>query len=120
MINFLMRFPDYHPLHYLCNVSFLGGFSSDRPVSDRSLGLSCFYDRPPQPLSVVRLVVSTDGEQYRVVDVSGAPDGTWIRRHILLKVSLSCAKSGRLVSTCHYSFLFLNDCMDISQFTRPK
>ncbi|KAF8184780.1 hypothetical protein BJ912DRAFT_494457 [Pholiota molesta] len=43
---------------------------------------------PPQPLSVVRLVVSTDGEQYRVVDVSGAPDGTWIRRHILLKLSI--------------------------------
>ncbi|KAF8962094.1 hypothetical protein BDZ97DRAFT_1157587 [Flammula alnicola] len=43
---------------------------------------------PQQPLSVVRLVVSTDGEQYRVVDVSGAPDGTWIRRHILLKLSI--------------------------------
>ncbi|KJA22582.1 hypothetical protein HYPSUDRAFT_654477 [Hypholoma sublateritium FD-334 SS-4] len=41
-----------------------------------------------EPLTVVRLVVSTDGEQYRVVDVSGAPDGTWIRRHILLKLSI--------------------------------
>ncbi|KAF8885391.1 hypothetical protein CPB84DRAFT_133662 [Gymnopilus junonius] len=44
---------------------------------------------PQSPLSgVVRLVVSTDGEQYRVVDVSGAPDGNWIRRRILTKLSI--------------------------------
>ncbi|KDR79317.1 hypothetical protein GALMADRAFT_243278 [Galerina marginata CBS 339.88] len=43
---------------------------------------------PHSPLSVVRLVVSTDGEQYRVVDVSGAPDGSWIRRRILAKLSI--------------------------------
>ncbi|KAF5310250.1 hypothetical protein D9619_010296 [Psilocybe cf. subviscida] len=44
--------------------------------------------RPQGPLSVVRLVVSTDGEQYRVVDVSGAHDGSWIRRNILLKLGI--------------------------------
>ncbi|CAA7270350.1 unnamed protein product [Cyclocybe aegerita] len=29
-----------------------------------------------------------DGEQYRVVDVSGAPDGDWIRRRILSKLCI--------------------------------
>lgn len=42
---------------------------------------------PPSPLSAtVRLVVSTDGEQYTVVDVTGAPDGTWIRHRIFAKL----------------------------------
>ena len=45
-----------------------------------------FFRRPPSPLSVVRLVVSTDGEQYTVVDVTGAPDGAWIRQRIFAKV----------------------------------
>ena len=35
---------------------------------------------------MVRLVVSTDGEQYTVVDVTGAPDGAWIRQRIFAKV----------------------------------
>lgn len=44
---------------------------------------------PPSPLSAtVRLVVSTDGEQYTVVDVTGAPDGTWIRQRIFAKLSV--------------------------------
>jgi len=41
---------------------------------------------PPSPLSVVRLVVSTDGERYTVVDVTGARDGSWIRQRILSKL----------------------------------
>jgi len=44
---------------------------------------------PPSPLSVVRLVVSTDGEQYTVVDVTGAPDGAWIRQRIFAKLSVN-------------------------------
>ncbi|KAF9477204.1 hypothetical protein BDN70DRAFT_896696 [Pholiota conissans] len=61
------------------------GFSRLLPPS-----LTTAAAMPPRqlPLPVVRLVVSTDGEQYRVVDISGAPDGTWIRRHILLKLSI--------------------------------
>lgn len=77
--------------------------------------------RPHQPLTVVRLVVSTDGEQYRVVDVSGAPDGTWIRRHILLKVRILPAQSWNsyeyLVTT---SYLFLSGCMHDSPFIHQK
>jgi len=42
--------------------------------------------RPLAPLSIVRVVVTTDGEQYTVVDLSGATDGLWIRRRILTKV----------------------------------
>ena len=48
--------------------------------------LFCLLRRPPSPLSVVRLVVSTDGEQYTVVDVTGACDGSWIRQRIFSKV----------------------------------
>ncbi|PPQ80132.1 hypothetical protein CVT25_001431 [Psilocybe cyanescens] len=52
-------------------------------------GSSPYHSIMPQiPLSIVRLVVSTDGEQYRVVDVSGAPDGNWIRRRILAKLTI--------------------------------
>ncbi|KAF8979226.1 hypothetical protein BDQ17DRAFT_1027363 [Cyathus striatus] len=40
------------------------------------------------PLSTVRLVVSSNGEQYRVVDVTGATSGTWIREHIFSKLSI--------------------------------
>ncbi|EKM77805.1 hypothetical protein AGABI1DRAFT_115054 [Agaricus bisporus var. burnettii JB137-S8] len=38
---------------------------------------------------VVRLVVSCNGEQYRVVDITGAPDGSWIREHIYSKLNIS-------------------------------
>ncbi|KAF9555402.1 hypothetical protein CPC08DRAFT_134509 [Agrocybe pediades] len=41
-----------------------------------------------RPLSTVRLVVSTDGEQYRVVDVSGFPDGSSIRKCIFSKLAI--------------------------------
>ncbi|PPR00692.1 hypothetical protein CVT24_000980 [Panaeolus cyanescens] len=40
------------------------------------------------PLSTIRIVASTDGQQYRVVDVSGAPNGSWIRQRIFAKLSI--------------------------------
>ncbi len=43
--------------------------------------------RPQTPLPTIRIVVTTDGERYTVVDISGAPDGPWIRRRILSKVA---------------------------------
>ena len=56
------------------------------------INLSPPIRRPPTPLSaIIRLVVSTDGEQYTVVDVTGAPDGAWIRQRIFAKVSTSIA-----------------------------
>lgn len=38
------------------------------------------------PLSTIRIVASIDGQQYRVVDLTGAKDGTWIRQRIFHKV----------------------------------
>ncbi|KXN91585.1 hypothetical protein AN958_00378 [Leucoagaricus sp. SymC.cos] len=37
---------------------------------------------------IVRLVVSCNGEQYRVVDVTGAPDGSWVRERIYSKLNI--------------------------------
>ena len=47
--------------------------------------------RPSLPL--VRLVVSSDGEQYRVVDVTGARDGSDVRGQIFSKVSSTLRRS---------------------------
>lgn len=54
------------------------------------------FRRPSSPLSVVRLVVSTDGEQYTVVDVTGARDGSWIRQRILAKVRTTTSSLHKL------------------------
>ncbi|KAF9042948.1 hypothetical protein BJ165DRAFT_1529096 [Panaeolus papilionaceus] len=40
------------------------------------------------PLSTIRIVASIDGQQYRVVDLTGAKDGTWIRQRIFHKLSI--------------------------------
>ncbi|TFK36224.1 hypothetical protein BDQ12DRAFT_687054 [Crucibulum laeve] len=40
------------------------------------------------PLSTVRLVVSSNGEQYRVVEVTGANDGSCIREQIFSKLCI--------------------------------
>ncbi|KAF8804909.1 hypothetical protein BYT27DRAFT_7299417 [Phlegmacium glaucopus] len=47
------------------------------------------------PLSVVRLVVSTDSEQYTVVDVTGARDGSWIRQRIFSKLFVDEQSRGK-------------------------
>lgn len=70
------------PSHHYHNVSL-----KPAPQSiSFSLHHTYIYPRPKGPLPVVRIVASTDGEQYCVVDLSGAPDGKWIRQCILLKV----------------------------------
>ncbi|KIJ98206.1 hypothetical protein K443DRAFT_680927 [Laccaria amethystina LaAM-08-1] len=40
------------------------------------------------PLPLIRLVVSSDGEQYRVVDVTGARDGSDVRGQIFYKLDI--------------------------------
>ncbi|KAF9444500.1 hypothetical protein P691DRAFT_736379 [Macrolepiota fuliginosa MF-IS2] len=37
---------------------------------------------------IIRLVVSCNGEQYRVVDVTGAPDGSWVRERVYAKLNI--------------------------------
>ncbi|KAL9709640.1 hypothetical protein Ac2012v2_007378 [Leucoagaricus gongylophorus] len=38
--------------------------------------------------STIRIVVSCNGEQYRVVDITGAPNGTWVRERIFSKLNI--------------------------------
>jgi hypothetical protein len=37
-------------------------------------------------LPLTRIIVSCNGEQYRVVEITGAHTGSWIRERILSKV----------------------------------
>jgi hypothetical protein len=66
-------------------------------------------------LPTVCVVVSSNAEQYRIVDISGAPNGSFIRERILSKVghlchsstvyqfaSLSCASRMMLILTSQY------------------
>ncbi|TFK67794.1 hypothetical protein BDN72DRAFT_842644 [Pluteus cervinus] len=40
------------------------------------------------PLSVVRIVVSCNAEQYNVVDLTGAPNGSSVREQIFYKLGI--------------------------------
>ena len=61
--------------------------------------------RPQTPLSIIRIVATTDGERYTVVDISGAPDGPWIRRRILAKVAADPSYLKHFLSrTDHHPF----------------
>lgn len=80
------------------------------------------FRRPPTPLSVVRLVVSMDGDQYTVVDVTGALDGAWIRQRIFTKVGGTVLhyKNTELFANYSSSCLLMSKHMVISQYIHQK
>ena len=97
----------HSPSHHYHNVSL-------KPASQSisfSLHHTYTHPRPQDPLPVVRIIASTDGEQYCVVDLSGAPDGKWIRRCILLKVIHHIPIIGCLVLSNSYHQLSIPETM---------
>ncbi|KAJ7437452.1 hypothetical protein B0H11DRAFT_625759 [Mycena galericulata] len=54
--------------------------------NSQPLGANLLYAMPP--LSTTRIIVSSNGEQYRVVEITGARSGASIRERIFSKLSI--------------------------------